>query len=80
MNAVLLILASLLSAGVGVFILAITHCSTTPAIAAGSFFVLLSIAFAVPARFKDFVATVAPYLPDIARRPGGPSGPPPNAG
>lgn len=63
MNALILILAALLSAATGVFILAITHCSTTPAIIAGASFVLLAVGLAVPARFKDFVATVAPYLP-----------------
>lgn len=70
MRHVLLIIVALLVAACGVLILVVSKCATTPAILTGAGFIVLALALAIPAQFKQACETVAPYVP-MVRPPGG---------
>jgi hypothetical protein len=68
-----LIIIAVLVAAIGVLILVVSKCATTPAIVAGAAFIVLALALAIPAQFKAACETVAPYVPLIRPPTGGAS-------
>ena len=68
-----LILVAVLVAAIGIPILVVSKCATTTAILTGAGFIVLALALAIPAQFKQACETVAPYVPMI--RPPGPGAP-----